>query len=248
MRIGAFPWTAPLSGRPPMPTDKTLQDAMDYLATQPTGVVADALGKIKLTHQGCMGLLPIRGFEDTHIAGPVVTIKFSPVRPTGFRKPITFFEIVGEFPPGSIICTQMAEHMTVTGDNEAQMARNVGIKGMIIDGSPRDVAGIRKVGLPVWGKCPTTRKRGYEWELTAYNVPIDLAGVQVHPGDFAVADEDGAIIVPREVLVQTAELAKCAAEIETELENANKRGAPLAEIAKIYEKKGAYVPLRLNPV
>jgi regulator of RNase E activity RraA len=231
-----------------MSVNKALQDAMDYLKTQPTGVVADAIGKIKLTHQGCMGLLPIRGFEDSHIAGPVVTIKFSPVRPTGYRKPISFFEIVGEFPAGSIICTQIAEHMTTTGDNEAQMAKNVGVIGMIIDGSPRDVAGIRKVGLPIWSKCPATRKRGYEWELTAYNVPINLAGVQVHPGDFAVADEDGAIIVPREVLVQTAELAKYAAVIETELEEANNRGASLKEIAAIYERKSAYVPLKLNEV
>lgn len=228
-----------------MTIDAAVQDAMDYLKTQPTGVVADALGKMNLMLQGTQGLLPIRGFEDAHIAGPVVTIKFSPLRATGTRKPITFFEIVGEFPPGSIICTQCAEHMTTTGDNEAFMAKKVGVLGMILDGSPRDVAGIRNVGLPIWSHEPATRLRGYAWELSAYNVPIDLGGVQVHPGDFAVADEDGAVIVPQEVIVQTAELARYAAGIEAELEAANNNGASLQEIAEIYARKGKKVPIRL---
>jgi len=217
---------------------------MTYLATLPTGFVADALGKMNLMHQGTIGIYPIRGFEDAHIAGPVVTIKFAPVRATGVRKPLSFFEVIKNFKPGTVICTQAGEYMTFTGDIQTYMAKQAGIVGMILDGSPRDLAGLRSVGLPIWSKRPATRLMSSLWELSGFNVPIELGGVQTHPGDFVVADEDGAVIVPQEVLEQTAELAHFVAEIEEELEKATKGGASLDEVAAIYARKGAKVPIK----
>lgn len=224
--------------------EESTKAAMEYLRTVPTCVVADAMAKMNVHFQGTMGLFPIRGFEDSRIAGPVITIKIGPMRATGYRKPMTFFELVRSFPAGSVVCMESADYISSTGDNEATMAKRAGIVGMIIDGGLRDVAAIRNVGLPIVAKSPSTRLRHGGWELTGYNVPIVVAGVQVHPGDFVVADEDGAVFVPFELLEQTVEVAKSAVAIEEELDRAIARNAPLDEFAGIYARKAAKVAIK----
>lgn len=225
-------------------TEQSRQEAMDYLRTVPTCVVADAMAKMNVHFQGTTGIFPIRGFEDTRFAGPVITIKISPLRATGATKPLTFFELVRSFPKGAVVCMESADGISSTGDNEATMAKRAGIVGMIIDGGLRDVAAIRGVGLPIVARSPSTRLRHGGWELSGYNVPIDVAGVQVRPGDFVVADEDGAVFVPVELLEQTVEIARTAMAIEEELDRAIARDAPLDEFATIYARKGAKVAIK----
>jgi len=73
----------------------------------------------------------------------------------------------------------------------------------------RDVKSIREMRFPVFhgGIGPLDSKgRG---KVVAIDVPIECAGVVVHPGDLVFGDADGCVVVP-----QSAEKAVIAAALE----------------------------------
>lgn len=80
--------------------------------------------------------------------------------------------------------------------------------GAVIDGGVRDVAYLRKIEFPVYatGIVPSTSVGHYR--VAGTNVPIICDGVSVHPGDIVVADNDGVVVVPREMAQQILTLAQ----------------------------------------
>ena len=72
-----------------------------------------------------------------------------------------------------------------------------GYAGAVIDGGVRDVAYLRKIGLPVFatGIVPSTSVHHYRF--AGAQIPVQCNGVPVNPGDIVVADSDGVAVVPR---------------------------------------------------
>ena len=80
------------------------------------------------------------------------------------------------------------------GDGMAAVHKGLGAKGTVVDGSIRDVAGIREVGLPMWstGVVP-----GHGvFNVTRIGVSVTVAGLRIMPGELLVADGDGCTKVP----------------------------------------------------
>ena len=78
------------------------------------------------------------------------------------------------------------------GGNGALDAKTKGVVGAVCDGPVRDVAALREMGFPTWGKSVTAAhggKNGVGW----VNKPVSCGGVIVKPGDIVVADDDGVI-------------------------------------------------------
>ena len=83
------------------------------------------------------------------------------------------------------------------GGLASRLAQRRGVRGTILWGTCRDVEEIRAVGYPVWavGVCP--RRSRNEFAFGSINEPVTIKGVVVAPGDYVVADESGAVCVPR---------------------------------------------------
>ena len=100
--------------------------------------------------------------------------------------------------PGDIIVVDTGDSSNaVVGDLIARKAKHRGIVGFVIDGLARDLAGMKKVGLPVFARGITPRgplHRG-PGEL---NLPISCGGIVVHPGDVIVTDTNGVVVVGKE--------------------------------------------------
>ncbi|MFF5988385.1 4-carboxy-4-hydroxy-2-oxoadipate aldolase/oxaloacetate decarboxylase [Prauserella flavalba] len=99
--------------------------------------------------------------------------------------------------PGDVLVVGNLAPVSVgmVGEIIVSMLRARGVAGLVVDSGVRDVRELRRIGLPVWSRCISaagTIKAGPGW----VNVPLDVAGATVHPGDLIVADDDGVVVVP----------------------------------------------------
>lgn len=80
------------------------------------------------------------------------------------------------------------------------------VSGLVIDGAIRDTAEVRDMGFAVFalGANPMPTEKS---EAGAIDVEIECAGVRVRPGDIIVGDDDGVVVVPKEVVGAVAEEA-----------------------------------------
>jgi regulator of RNase E activity RraA len=130
------------------------------------------------------------------VVGQVLTVQLSP---GDLVDPLKALEM-GQ--PGDVIVVNAGgeTETSVCGGLMGGLAKNRGIRAMIIDGAGRDTDELRDIGFPIWTRAITPRGThtmfsGRKEELSI-NVPITCGGVMVHPGDFVVADEIGVTVVP----------------------------------------------------
>jgi regulator of RNase E activity RraA len=214
-------------------------EVVNYLTSIPTGYISDALGKIELWFQTTVGILPLRGFEDHKVGGPVATVKFAPMRNAmAATRKMNFFSFLDALAPGSVICVEGGSDTAIHGDNQTDMCKRAGAVALISEGGSRDLSGLREVGLPVWAQGPALRGGRTKWELVSFGEPINLGGVRVYPGDYIFADECGCVVVPKEVLPRVYELSKQVDKIEADLVAfRNDPSKTPEEVAALYAKK-----------
>ncbi len=114
-------------------------------------------------------------------------------------------------------------------------ARRKGLHGFVIDGAVRDLAGLEDVGLPVFARAATPRS-GTAEHLFESQVPIICGGAPVQPGDIVHGDEDGVVVFAaqrlREVVSRALEVKRYEAKVERRL----RRGRPLAEVSRLFDR------------
>ncbi|MEK6289806.1 MAG: RraA family protein [Paraburkholderia tropica] len=112
-----------------------------------------------------------------------------------------------------------------------------GSVGALVDGGIRDVRWLKKQEFPVFARYRSPVQSIARWKVNGCQVPVFLRGatvkfVTVNPGDFILADEDGAIIIPHHLVVQVLEEAERLTNIEVAIRSELAQGLSLSEALK----------------
>lgn len=109
--------------------------------------------------------------------------------------------LIEDLQHGDVFCVDALGVQTagVIGDILTTRIKVRGAVAAIIHGVVRDLPFVRAVGLPTFclGSHPSASGRdlvAVDWDL-----PIDMAGAQVVPGDVILADDEGALAMPLEL-------------------------------------------------
>lgn len=106
-----------------------------------------------------------------------------------------------------------------------------GAAGAVVDGVVTDVDEIAELGLTVHARGTsmlTTKLHGID--AGGVNVPVSCGGAVVHPGDVVLADANGVLVVPVEVLERLVDLALEDDAEEPDLIADLRRGEPLGSL------------------
>lgn len=88
------------------------------------------------------------------------------------------------------------EDQALAGGKKVARIEAAGFTGLLTDGRLRDLEEISGFDLVVYCGGETVRAAGDEVTPLAANVPVEIDGVGVLPGDWIYADGGGAVIIP----------------------------------------------------
>ncbi len=168
------------------------------------------------------------------VTGPVITVALGPAQGahgarTGGRHLGT--AAIEAAQPGDVIVVAAGGRVDAAGwGGVLSLAATIrGVCGVIVDGACRDVDESAALGLPLYalGAVPATA-RGRQAEI-GWNIPVDVAGVTVAPGDLVVADGSGVVFLP----------ASRAADVVAAAERIAAREAAMADRLRAGERASA---------
>ena len=117
----------------------------------------------------------------------------------------------------------------IWGELASSCAKDEGIKATVIYGSARDLDALLYLDFPVFASnfCPNA---GSALGLGSLNESILVEGIEINPGDFFFGDENGIVIIPKELFVQTMAATLAVKIKEAKIIEAISAGKSLAEI------------------
>jgi len=115
---------------------------------------------------------------------------------------------IDQIQPGDFIVIDQSEvDAGLMGSNNALEGVRHGARGYVTDGGVRDTDELILEKVPFWSRMISQSMVQGRLQFEATQIPVQVSGVTVYPGDVVVADGDGVIVVPRQ---QAREVAKYA--------------------------------------
>lgn len=181
-----------------------ISDALDVVRNR-MNEARENLEKVTAMNRG--GVLP----SDIQSLGEITETVVGPVStvwaPDGTSLPLHLALLKQARNRIVVVATNHCKTTSYIGDIQALLAYRNHCRGLIIDGLVRDKTGILETSLPVF--CSgTSPKRPNKVENGGINVPIEIGSVTIEPEDYVVADADGVVIVPRELVEAVIMAAK----------------------------------------
>jgi len=181
------------------------------------------------------------------MVGPVYTLRYIPARED--LNPIEVFRdpnhpqrrAVEEIPPGHVLVMDCRLDATAAsaGSILATRLEVRGCAGVVTDGGLRDANEIAQLGMPSFCARPSAPTNLTKHQALDLNVPIGCGGVAVFPGDIAVGDGDGVIIIPAELAEEIAAEAKGMEQYEAWVLDQVKGGASIIGLYPMNEETRA---------
>lgn len=197
------------------------------MTSTPTAAVLAELGAATLGESGGLGMPPrIRPvWAGAAVAGPAYPVRCTPGDNLAIHVAVT------QAPAGSVLVVDVGNvpDRGYWGEVLTTGALARGLAGLVIDGGVRDVGALEKLGFPVFSATvalpgATKLSRGSVGTATT------VAGVPVSVGDWVVADVDGVVVVPGNVLEEAVAAGQGRTEKEAGFFAALRQGSTTVEL------------------
>lgn len=189
-----------------------------------TTALSDALDKLGIDGQ-ILGVAPI--VRTMRFAGRAFTIRMLPVGLTQG----SVGDYIDDVAPGQVVVIDNDGRLdaTVWGDILTWVASEKKIAGTVIDGVCRDSDRCVELDYPVFARASTMRTGKDRVTADAYNVPVQVAGIRVAPGDWLMGDADGVVAIPADRAEEVLTIAEEIERVEDLIRAAVKDGKRLDE-------------------
>ena len=199
-------FTLPIDGGPVRRPDADLLAELHQVSS---ATASATLHKMGLRNSFMAGIAARR--PGSKVVGPAVTLAFMPQREdiaSGLgqeqaEKHSALWAVFESVQPGDVLCIQAFGDLYTgcVGEMLTTYFGGRGGAGLIVDGCIRDWPKIRELDVPVWtrGFTPNYASQSRLFPF-AFNVPVACSQVTILPGDAIIADDDGAVMVPQQMI------------------------------------------------
>jgi regulator of RNase E activity RraA len=163
-----------------------------------SALLADVLDALDHRHSALPNdIRPLR--PEWKIWGPAATLNAVAVAAEPVHPYAVEMECIDQLQSGCVLVatTNGDRASALWGELLSTACRARGVHGVVLDGLTRDAARITAMNYPIFasGFCPLDSKG--RLDAIAYNEPIRVGVVIVHPGDWIYGDIDGIVVAPR---------------------------------------------------
>ena len=204
-----------------------------------TSNVADVLDKLGYPNQGLSAEFSPYPSTAGRLAGWAYTILGQMMSYAQMGDPEKMRACQGISPGEVAVWAGDGEGVCYFGELIATGMKERGCVGALVDGGVRDVRWIGRLGFPVYARYRTPIQSIGRWKVSAAQVPVPIRGattqeVSVSPGDFILADEDGAVVIPAALVSHVLEEAERLTRTEVAIRADLSAGLTLAEALRKY--------------
>jgi regulator of RNase E activity RraA len=180
--------------------------SIEILKSVSSATITTVLLKKGLRNVWLRGTKPLRPGQP-RLVGPAFTLRFVPARedlatPESWGNPISTRAAIEAMPEG---CIAVLDAMGISdagifGDILCARMVKRRVTALVTDGVVRDLEGVLGTGLPVWCNGAAAPPSVAGLTFVNWGEPIGCGGVAVFPDDIIVADQDGAVVIPKSQL------------------------------------------------
>jgi 4-hydroxy-4-methyl-2-oxoglutarate aldolase len=175
---------------------------IDRLLAIEVSALCDADKTLPIVYPTVRAMVP-----DVRFAGPALTVR-------AHEDHLPVMSALAQAAPGDVLVIATdGGALAVFGELFATEAKRRGLAGIVTDGFCRDVAGLRRLGLPAFARG-TLPRSGSTVSRAPLNQRVRFAGLNVSPGDIVFGDDDGLVIAPPERIATALETAEAIGRAE----------------------------------
>ena len=141
------------------------------------------------------------------VCGPAVTVLYAPSKRENQPQDV-YHNAIDNAPPGGILVVDAScTPGSCTGELMSVGAKTKGAAATVVNGTVRDIAQVRAAGYPLFGAGLSPISVSGRKEPHESQVPLEIDGIKVCPGDVIFADSDGVVVIPKDMVEAVADEA-----------------------------------------